>query len=89
MTMTLPTIWTKRDGTKIAIADMDTQHIKNAIAMMRRNGFCRFGSFWSMVRASRLPMGEGAADSLEREVANARPHPILDALEDELARRSV
>lgn len=30
-------IWTKRDGTKIAVSDMDESHVRNALRMVIRN----------------------------------------------------
>jgi hypothetical protein len=38
-----PKIWTKADGTTIAIKDMETNHLENAIAMIKRTGRRRGG----------------------------------------------
>lgn len=78
--------WTTKDGRKIDIKDMSDSHLRNAIAMLRRNGIVgadelKIGSAYSM-------QWEMAQYYAEQTVADMAPSRLLDEMEHELALRS-
>lgn len=79
--------WRCKDGRKLQIAEMKTDHLRNAAAMLRRNGRVTVRDFADAHRAFRLLGGEYAQDAAAREIANMHPSGILQRLEDELAKR--
>ena len=82
--------WTKRDGTKIKIKDMSTNHIKNCIKMLENNGFIRE----SLLDAYSCegPSGEMAEYFFEQEQMNIFMSPVsayLEAFDIELEKRNL
>jgi len=90
-------MWTMRDGTEIAIADMTDAHIRNAIAMLERNA----EHMWAAELADAAGFvgmcnGDGAVMAAEQafdNVARMTPQQFLEEetaycdLLDELDRR--
>lgn len=82
-------IWTTREGKRIRIIDMKTSHIKNALAMLHRDG-CVSPSTVQFYLTCEGPNGEMAQVAFEQEcriVFTAPVHPAIDWFETELARR--
>jgi hypothetical protein len=78
--------WKTRDGRTLAPSEMSTEHLKNAIAMLRRQGKVTHGELLSMIAyAGSAP--DGAAMAVEQEIDNARVSRGLSVLEAELSRR--
>jgi hypothetical protein len=80
-------IWTMRDGTRIRIADMETSHIKNTIAMLKRKGFIGEEEFDS-INYGAYPRGELAQEAWLQDMNSIKVSYELDDLESELARRT-
>ena len=81
--------WTTKNGCKIAIKDMTTAHIKNAIDCLEREGFISRSTLHFYLTCS-PPNGDMAQCSFEEEqdmVFGSSVSPCLDALEDELEKR--
>jgi len=85
----MTTTWTNRKGRKFEIADMDTTHIRNCLAMLRRKGFISESECDSCMGYS--PQGEMAQYCYEQSMddAFARTSPYIDAFEKELDRRNL
>ena len=79
------TEWKMKNGHTIKIADMETSHIKNAIAMLRRKGFVTPAELELYLLSE--PNGEAALDEYMRELDRIKTCPPLAALEAELKRR--
>lgn len=79
--------WKCRDGRVLEIKKMDTDHLRNTIAMLRSNGFVTSSEFDGMMRSHNSLSGEFAQMAAEREIAGARYTPALEHLEDELRKR--
>lgn len=79
--------WTTRDGRKLDIEKMDTDHIQNSLAMLKRNGRVSMKTLTPYLRG--VPRGEGAQMLFEQEFNHVADHadPFIDAFEDELTRR--
>jgi len=81
--------WKCKDGSEIAIKDMTTSHIENALAMLKRDGFVGVGYYLFCLNCP-MPNGEMALDVVEREQLNILGSPtsqFVDMFEDELKRR--
>lgn len=81
--------WRTRDGRIIAVRDMDTNHIQNTLAMLRRKGFVGPRTVLAYLSGPR-PSGDGAQDAFNEELAEiaTRPiNPFVDIFEAELERR--
>lgn len=91
MTKRTEKTWKTQDGRKIPIADMETSHIKAALAMLKRKGFYSVSTFLAYVSAPYEKMGDGAQMAFEQEwehlMSLRGPLPQIDWLEDELNRR--
>jgi len=82
-------VWTTREGKRIPVAEMTTNHIENALAMLRRNGVVSPKCVAAYVFDAG-PSGDSAHDTFInecREIFGAPSHPAVDWFKDELARR--
>lgn len=82
-------IWTTAAGEEIPVADMGERHIRNALAMMRRNGYIGQEDL-NYYLYSPGPNGEAAQMAFDAEFAVAMESPAnpwIDVLEAELQRR--
>lgn len=79
--------WKTRDGRKLNIAEMETDHIKNCIAMLRRKGLCSTDEFHDSWRFVSSCQGEMASYYAEQQASGMHPSRAIDAFEAELARR--
>lgn len=84
-------IWTTKDGAEIEISEMSTQHIQNAISLMRRKGFVSNREWNEMFLGAETLNGEMALLQWENEFINMleekEPNSILDYLIEELDKR--
>lgn len=82
--------WRCRDGRELSLSEMTTDHVRNALAMLRRKGFGSFDDWQLALNAlGSGMMGEHAQDALLAEVTSFRVSPWIDAFEAELKRRDV
>ena len=84
-------IWTTREGEKIPIECMETSHIQNALAMLRRKGFVSPSAVDSYMCGS-MPRGEMAQDAFWNEFDALLDKPVSEAIdwfEEELGRREL
>jgi hypothetical protein len=80
--------WKCKDGREIELRDMETGHLKNAIAMLRRQNVVTEDEFLSCAAyACSSSSGEYAAMAAENEMMNMRPWKGLKMMEAELGRR--
>lgn len=83
------TTWKTAAGDEIPVADMEERHIRNALAMMRRNGFIGQEDL-NCFLYSAGPNGEAAQMAFDAEFQLAMESPVnpwIDVLEAELRRR--
>ncbi len=80
--------WTTKDGRKIDIKDMSDDHLKNSIAMLRRNGFVGADEYEVALGSAFSMGGEMAQYYAEQSAADMMPSQCLDAMEYELAVRA-
>lgn len=81
-------IWKCRDGRLIPIEDLETDHLKNIVAMLRRQGFVTPSEFFSCAGYAFSPMtGEYASMAAENELNRMTPWTGLEKLEEELNKR--
>lgn len=80
--------WKCKDGRVLEVSEMGTDHLKNTIAMLRRNGVVTPDEFLScLAYACSGDTPDGAAMAAEAEVDGMKQWNGLEVLEDELARR--
>lgn len=79
-------IWKCRDGREIPIADMETRHLENTVAMLRRKGFVTRDDAVAMF-CGPSPSGDGACIAYEMELDSIRISASLPYLEAELEAR--
>jgi len=87
--MGLPRKWKMRDGTKIKIKDMSTSHIRNSIAMMKRNGWVSTDTL-NFYMSCDGPQGDMAQLAFDQEcdrIFEAPCSSTMTALERELKKR--
>jgi len=64
-------MWTQRDGTKIAVTEMTTSHLENAVALMERNSErYRQSAINAGYQMLSMLQGEQAILSVESELNN-------------------
>ena len=89
--MGLPRKWKQKDGTKIKIKDMSTNHIRNSINMMKKNGYVSSDTL-NFYLTCEGPNGEMAQMAFEQEqdiIFSAPCSSTMSALERELNKREV
>jgi hypothetical protein len=82
-------IWTRKDGSQIAVAEMATDHIRNALAMLKRKGAVSPSTRRFYLECPG-PVGEAAQDAFDAEFADITSRPtseFVDIFEAELKRR--
>lgn len=80
-------IWVTKDGRRIPVTDMETAHIENTLAMLKRKGWCSPEEFTSAWCSLGMCRGEMATYYAEQAVVSMKPAKIVGVLEDELLRR--
>ena len=80
--------WTTKDGRKIDVKDMSDDHLRNAVAMLRRQGFVGADEYEVAIGSAFSMSGEMAAYYAEQSVADMMPSQCLDAMEYELSMRA-
>jgi len=87
--MGLPRKWKTRDGTEIKIKGMSTSHIRNSIAMMKKNGFVSTDTlnFYLTVEGPNGDMAQMAFEQEQDMIFGAPCSSTMSALERELKRR--
>jgi len=80
--------WTTKDGRKIDVKDMSNDHLKNAVAMLRRKGFVGADEYEVALGSAYSMSGEMAQYYAEQSVADMMPSQCLDAMEYELVVRA-
>lgn len=86
--MTKPTHWKTRDGRVIPITEMETEHIRNVVEMIRKVGAISVHEA-ALMFAAPPPHGERAYDAWEEELMNLKVSRYLDPLLIELRRREI
>ncbi len=84
-------IWRTRDGLPVHVSAMHEAHLRNALAMLRRNGFIGEKTLAAYFSGP-LPRGEMAKDAYDRgfeEVVESKFNPYVDLLEAEMKRRGL
>lgn len=79
--------WITKDKRKLLVTEMETEHIKNCIKMLKRAGYCSMEDFNSAWAGLSMLRGEMALYYAEQEVDTMTPHPAIDVFEMELAKR--
>jgi hypothetical protein len=82
-------IWVTKDGDEIPIKEMATGHVKNALAMLKRNGYIGPSTLEFYLTCS-PPNGDMASYYFEQEMDEVFDRPVnkyVDLLEEELAKR--
>ncbi len=82
-----PLIWVTRDGRRYTIDEMSGDHVRAALAMLRKAGYCSVAEFKDSWAGLGCLQGEMALYYAEGAVSNMRPHRFIDAFEQSLRER--
>lgn len=85
--MTTVTTWTTKGGLVVPIKEMTTQHLYNAIAMLRSKGHVTEYEYQFALGTAYSFTGEMSSYYAEAEIAQMQMSPALGALEEELTCR--
>lgn len=80
--------WTTKDERKIDIKEMSDAHLRNAVSMLRRQGFVGADEYEVAIGSAFSMGGEMAQYYAEQSVADMAPSRCLDAMEYEMAVRA-
>lgn len=82
-------IWVAKNKREYRVSEMDTTHIKNALAMLKRQGFVSSSTVNFYLNCP-LPRGDMAMDAFDMEFDRLMERPVssfIDIFEAELKRR--
>ena len=79
--------WRTKDGRVLDVEEMETDHLKSCIKLMRSAGFMSMSEFWAYLKVPWGNMGECAEMAVEQEMRAAKPTFAIDKMEEELERR--
>lgn len=82
-------VWITKDKRQVRIDEMDDNHLKNTIAMLRRQGCCTLEELDCLFAAPLSEMGDMASYAVEQEQASARPSKALSYLVEEAEKRGL
>jgi len=83
--------WKTKDGREIEISNMETSHIENTLAMLKRNGAISVETL-EFYLTCHPPNGDMAMDAFEKEFEDIVSSPVckaMGALERELEKRKI
>ncbi len=80
-------LWQTKAGIRVPVSSMTTGHIRNALAMLKRNGFVSESAVAMGYMSLGGTMGEEAECYLEQELEHAKVSRFIDIFEQELAHR--
>lgn len=83
-------IWKSQNGRETRVEDMNTRHIENTLAKLKREGFVSPKTVASYVNGPK-PNGDSAQDAFDEEldrVLNSPVSPFIDWFEEELEKRN-
>lgn len=89
--MTTPRKWRTKDGKRIDVCDMSTEHIRAALAMLERKNYIGVRELAAELNAP-PPRGEYAFEAFLHdvdEIASRPVSPFIDHFRDELKRRGI
>ena len=78
--------WKCKDGRKIAVKDMDTDHIQSALTMLKKHGYVSANTF-NFYMTCTPPTADGALMAFERELdewLDKIPNEFIDIFAEEL-----
>lgn len=80
--------WKCRDGHELELHEIETDHLRNIVRMLRRKGAVSSDEFFSCAAYAGSPdTPDGAAYSAEMELISMRPWKGMELLEAELDKR--
>lgn len=80
--------WTTRDGRRLRLTEMGTDHLRNTAAFLRRRGYCATSEFDASWCSALACNGDMASYYAEQYCADLRPLALLDEIDAEIARRA-
>lgn len=82
-------VWVTREGKRVHVDEMETSHVRNALAMLKRKGFIGPSTLKAYL-VCEPPTAEMALMAFEDEFEEVMERPVsqmVDCFECELARR--
>lgn len=79
--------WKCKDGRELELHEIETDHLKNIITWLRRQGVTTTDEFLDCLGASASVSGEFAQMALDNEAMSMTPWKDLELLEAELKKR--
>lgn len=79
--------WKTKDGRILTPKQMETDHIKNCLQMLRKKGYVSESEFIDSLGSAYSLQGEYAQMYAENEIASMKPTRMIDEFEEELEQR--
>jgi hypothetical protein len=79
--------WRTKDGRVLTPKQMETDHIKNCLAMLKKAGYCSESNYINALGSAYSLQGEYAQMYAENEISNMKPTRMIDEFEEELEKR--
>ena len=80
--------WRMRNGDLIHVKDMDDDHLRNTVLMLRKNGFVHSKTYWAACTYAQTAP-DGAAMAVDREIDNMKLSRRANYVFEEAERRGI